>query len=93
VLLLRQTVVPLREECRVWLRDTRRTVRRIVGELRRAGFPGGVLVLQWLSLEEGARILATWPCRYIGDVERYVALTRVIERYRADRRFLASHVR
>jgi hypothetical protein len=90
-LLLRHTLVPLAEERVGWLRETRGAVRRLLGDLRAAGFGEGVFVLQWLPLGEVAGILAGWPCRYVGDPSRQVALARLADRYLADRRFLASH--
>jgi hypothetical protein len=91
-LLLRQTPMPLAEERSAWLLETRRAARGILAALRGTGFAGGVLVLQWLPLEEVARILSDWPCRYVGDRGRQASLSRLIERYLEDRRFLASHV-
>jgi hypothetical protein len=89
-LLLRQTPAPLAEELPAWLLHTRRAARRILTALRATGFSAGVLILQWLPFEEAARILADWPCRYVGDAARLAALRRLIDRYLADRRFLAS---
>jgi hypothetical protein len=89
-LLLRQTPVPLSEERAAWLADTRRAAHAIVEQLRAAGFPGGVLLVQWLPVGEMAEILATWSCRWVGDAARHAQLVAVVERQAADERFLAA---
>lgn len=91
-LLLRQTPVPLNEEYSAWRDDTRRAARAAVERLRAAGFRGGVVVAQWLSLGEVAEIVATWPCRWVGDTARHAQLVAVAERHAADERFLAARV-
>lgn len=91
-LLLRQTPVPLDEEYNTWRDDTRHAVREAVQRLRAAGFRGGVVVAQWLSLGDVAEIVATWPCRWIGDAGRHAQLVAIAERHAADERFLAARV-
>ncbi len=89
-LLLRQTPVPLTEERAAWWADTRQTARGVVAALRRAGFTGGFVVMQWLELDEMAAILTTWSCRWEGDARRHRELALVAERYAGDERFLAA---
>lgn len=88
-LLLRHTVVPLAEERTEWLERTRRTVAPIARGLRAAGAREHVLVLQWLPLARVADVLRTWTCRYEGDAARRATLSSLVERYVADRAFLA----
>ena len=89
-LLLRQTMVPLPEERGQWLRETRRIVRSLVSELRKAGPTGECLVLQWRPLPLVAEILHRWTPRYDGDPARRAEITRVVDRYLEDRWFVVT---
>jgi hypothetical protein len=89
-LLLRQTLVPLAAEQMEWLRETRTVARAINQDFRAAGFAGATLVLQWLPIEDVARIVARWVRRWDGDRARRSELLAVVERRLADQRFLAS---
>lgn len=89
-LLLRHTIAPLADERPLWREATRRTAAAIVARLRRADFEGRIVVLQWLPLDEVARILRHWTCRYERDAERRAQIARAVERFLADRAFLAS---
>ena len=57
-LLLRQTLVPLAAEQMMWVAETRTVARGLIQDLRAAGFEGGTVVLQWLPIEDVARIVA-----------------------------------
>ena len=69
-LLLRQTLVPLSAEQVMWVNETRTRARAAIHDLRAAGFEGGTLVLQWLPIEDVARIVARWVRRWDGDAAR-----------------------
>jgi len=89
-LLLRQTLVPLDAERVEWLTETRAVARRVIGDLRGAGFAGSALVLQWLPMVDLARIVARWVRRWDGDPARRSQLLAVVERRLVDERFLAA---
>lgn len=89
-LLLRHTITPLAEERRLWARGTRRAAAAIIRRLREEELEGRFVVLQWLPLDEVARILRHWTCRYEGDSDRRAQIARVVEGRLADRAFLAS---
>ncbi len=89
-LLLRQTVVPLRDERSHWLAETRQTAAAVIASLRTAGFRERCLVLQWQPLPVVAHVLQRWHCRYAGDPVRLGEVRRVVERFLADRAFVAS---
>ena len=89
-LLLRDTLVPLRYESRVWLKHTRATARAIMRELRLAGLRQRFVVLQWRPLEAIAEVLETWFCRYDADPARREQHARFVATELADRRFLRS---
>jgi hypothetical protein len=89
-LLLRQTLAPLGPERMDWLAETRAVTRRVIADLRAAGFTGGTLVLQWLPTEEVARIVTRWIRRWDGDPARRSHLLAIVERRLADDRFLAG---
>ncbi len=91
-LLLRQTIVPLVEERRQWLEETRGTAAAVIASLRTAGLAEGCVVLQWRPLPVVAHVLRRWRCQYAGDQARLDELRRVVERYLADRAFLASRL-
>jgi hypothetical protein len=91
-LLLRHTLVPLPEEFASMRRMTRSAARAAADKLRRAGFRGGLLVLQWQPLGEAADIMRDWTCRYDGDPVRRAQLTAVAERYATDERYLARKI-
>src|SRR2546428_5068038 len=76
-LLLRQTLVPVGGERGRWFNDTRRAAHAAVASLRAAGVTQDVTVLQWRPLNDVARILTDWRCRYLGDPERYVQLADI----------------
>jgi hypothetical protein len=86
--LLRQTPVPLSQEQETWRTDTWRAARVIVDRLRAVGFRGRTIILQWASAGEAAEVMLTWPCRYDGDRNRRMKLTRLAKRYAADDRYL-----
>jgi hypothetical protein len=89
-LLLRHTLVPLAAEQVMWMTETRSVAREINQDLRAAGFAGGTVVLQWLPIEDVARIVARWVRRWDGDGPRRSELLAVVDRRLADQRFLAS---
>jgi hypothetical protein len=89
-LLLRHTLVPLPEEQKIWLADTRRAARAVIGSLRSAGLRGPVLVLQWRSLDEVAHVLRAWRCRFVADDARRDEIARVVFRLLDDRRFIST---
>jgi hypothetical protein len=89
-LLLRQTLVPLGAERMEWLQETRVVARRLIADLRVAGFGNGAVVLQWLPIPDVARIVARWVRRWDGDPARRSALLAVVERRLVDERFLAA---
>lgn len=92
-LLLRHTLVPLSQERAVWLRESQAAAGAVVAGLRGGGFAGEIVVLQWQPLAHVARVLNRWVCRYDADPERRIELTRFVERYLADRTFIASQHR
>lgn len=89
-LLLRQTLVPLAAEQMMWVAETRTVARALIQDLRAAGFEGGTVVLQWLPIEDVARIVARWVRRWDGDSARRSELLAVVDRRLADQRFLAA---
>jgi hypothetical protein len=89
-LLLRQTLVPLDAERLEWLAETRTVARRLIVDLRGAGFSGGAVVLQWLPMPDVARIVGRWMRRWDGDPARRSQLLAVVERRLTDDRFLAA---
>ena len=89
-LLLRQTLVPLPAEQVMWVNETRARARAAIHDLRTAGFEGGTLVLQWLPIEDVARIVARWVRRWDGDGGRRSELLAVVDRRLTDQRFLAA---
>jgi hypothetical protein len=89
-LLLRQTLVPLAPEQMLWVAETRTVARELIQDLRTAGFRGGTVVLQWLPIEDVARIVARWVRRWDGDSARRSQLLAVVDRRLADQRFLAA---
>jgi hypothetical protein len=89
-LLLRQTLVPLDAERLEWLAETRTVARRLIVDLRGAGFAGGAVVLQWLPMPDVARIVGRWVRRWDGDPARRSQLLAVVERRLTDDRFLAA---
>lgn len=88
-LLFGHTVVPLTEERPLWREATRRAAGAVIARLRSANVDGRFVVLQWLPLEEVARILRHWTCRYEGDTERRAEIARAVQHHLADRAFLA----
>jgi hypothetical protein len=89
-LLLRQTLVPLPAEQVMWVNETRARARAAIQDLRAAGFEGGTLVLQWLPIEDIARIVARWVRCWDGDGARRSELLAVVDRRLTDQRFLAA---
>jgi hypothetical protein len=89
-LLLRQTLVPLAAEQMMWVAETRTVARGLIQDLRAAGFEGGTVVLQWLPIEDVARIVARWVRCWDGDSARRSQLLAVVDRRLADQRFLAA---
>jgi hypothetical protein len=89
-LLLADTLVPLGDEHRAWLRSTRTTARAIARDLRAAGLGRHFFVLQWWPLEQLAQVFERWACRYDGDPARRAQHMRVVAGQLADRRFLCS---
>ena len=89
-LLLRQTLVPLAVEQMMWVAETRTVARGLIQDLRAAGFEGGTVVLQWLPIEDVARIVARWVRCWDGDSARRSELLAVVDRRLADQRFLAA---
>lgn len=89
-LLLRQTLVPLSAEQVMWVNETRTRARAAIHDLRAAGFEGGTLVLQWLPIEDIARIVARWVRRWDGDAARRSQLLAVVDRRLNDQRFLSA---
>jgi hypothetical protein len=89
-LLLRQTLVPLAAEQLMWLGETRAVARELIQDLRSTGFQGGTVVLQWLPIEDVARIVARWVRRWDGDSARRSQLLAVVDRRLTDQRFLAA---
>jgi hypothetical protein len=89
-LLLRQTLVPLAAEQFAWVAETRAVAREVIQDLRAGGFQGGTVVLQWLPIEDVARIVARWVRRWDGDTGRRSQLLAVVDRRLADQRFLAA---
>src|SRR4051812_46861788 len=87
-LLLRHTLVPLGVERVDWLTATRATARAFIADVRRAGFAGGTVVLQWLPAADVARILGRWIRRWDGDPARRTAITATVERAVAEQDFL-----
>src|SRR5512145_308334 len=78
-LLLRQTLVPLAAEQMMWVAETRTVARALIQDLRAAGFEGGTVVLQWLPIEDVARIVARWVRRWDGDSARRSELLAVVD--------------
>jgi hypothetical protein len=89
-LLLRQTLVPLSAEQMIWLGETRALARDVIEDLRAAGFQGGTVVLQWLPIEDVARIVTRWIRRWDGDGVRRSELLAVVNGRLADQRFLSA---
>lgn len=89
-LLLRQTLAPLSVERVEWLAETRSVARAIIEDLRDARFTGGTVVLQWLRLEDVARIVGRWVRRWDGDPERRSELIATVERAVTDQLFIQS---
>jgi hypothetical protein len=92
-LLLRQTLVPLAVEQVAWVAETRTVARELIQDLRAAGFQSGTVVLQWLPIEDIARIVTRWVRRWDGDAARRSQLLAVVDRRLADQRFLATLMR
>jgi hypothetical protein len=78
-LLLHQTLVPVDGERAAWLAGTRASARGVIADLRAAGFKEGAVVLQWLPLEDVARIVARWVRRWEGDAARRSQLVASVE--------------
>src|SRR5213079_3081538 len=57
-----------------------------------ARFTGGTVVLQWLRLEDVARIVSRWVRRWDGDPARRSELIATVERAVTDQLFLRSRV-
>jgi hypothetical protein len=89
-LLLRHTLAPLSVERVDWMAETRAMVRGIVADFRAARFTGGIVVLQWLPVEDVARIVGRWVRRWDGDPARRSQLIATVERAVADQRFLQA---
>jgi hypothetical protein len=89
-LLLRQTLAPLGVERVEWLAETRAIARAIIEDLRAARFSGGTVVLQWLRLEDVARIVGRWVRRWDGDPTRRSQLIATVERAVTDQLFIQS---
>jgi hypothetical protein len=89
-LLLRQTLVPLSAEQVMWVNETRARARAAIHDLRAAVCEGGTLVLQWLPIEDIARIVARWVRRWDGDSARRSELLAVVDRRLNDQRFLSA---
>jgi hypothetical protein len=89
-LLLRQTLAPLSVERVEWLAETRAIARAIIDDLRAARFAGGTVVLQWLRMEDVARIVSRWVRRWDGDPARRSELVATVERAVSDQLFLQS---
>ena len=89
-LLLSDTLVPLSEEHRAWLKRTRDTARAIMRELRASGLQRPMFVLQWWPYERIAEVLETWSCCYDGDPARRAQHARVVAGQLADRHFVCS---
>jgi len=89
-LLLRQTLAPLSVERVEWLDETRTVARAIIEDLRAARFTGGTVVLQWLRVEDVARIVSRWVRRWDGDPARRSELIATVERAVTDQLFLQS---
>jgi len=89
-LLLRQTLAPLSVERVEWLDETRTVARAIIEDLRAARFTGGTVVLQWLRVEDIARIVSRWVRRWDGDPARRSELIATVERAVTDQLFLQS---
>ena len=89
-LLLSDTLVPLSEEHRAWLKRTRDTARAIMRELRASGLQRPMFVLQWWPYERIAEVLETWSCCYDGDPARRAQHARVVAGQLADRHFMCS---
>src|SRR5580765_6283018 len=77
-LLLRQTLVPLGAERVEWMGETRTVAREVIADLRAAGFASGAVALQWLPIEDVARIVARWVRRWDGDPARRSRLLAVV---------------
>jgi hypothetical protein len=78
-LLLYETLVPPDSDRAVWLTSTRASARRVIDDLRAVGFSSGIVVLQWLPIEDVARIVARWVRRWEGDATRRSQLMAVVE--------------
>lgn len=89
-LLLADTLVPLGDEHKAWLKSTRTTAHAVVRDLRAAGLGRRFSILQWWPLERVAGVFETWACRYDGDPARREQHMRVVAGQLADRRFLCA---
>ena len=78
-LLLHQTLLPSDAERTEWLASTRASARRVIADLRAAGFKEGTVVLQWLPVEDVARIVARWVRHWEGDTARRSQLIATVE--------------
>ena len=76
-LLLSQTLVPLLEERVTWLADTRRVAYAVIAGLRGIGVWDPIIVVQWRSPRDAARILSRWTLCYDADPERRAQLVDV----------------
>ncbi len=83
-LLLRQTLVPLREERGRWFNETRRAARAVMASLRAAGVTEDMTLLQWRPLPDVARVLTSWPCCYLSDPRRCAQLADIVGARLAD---------
>jgi len=88
-LVLRHTIVPLPEEHAQWRQETGTAARRVIDDLRGAGFEGRCLTAQWLPVNRLGEVLERWPARWEGDPVRAAHLRTVVRRLLDDRRFLA----
>lgn len=91
-LLLRDTLVPIGDEQRAWLRSTRATARAVFRELRASGLARRFYIMQWWSFERVAHVFDWWTCRYDADPARRAEHMRVVAGQLADRRFLSTKV-
>jgi hypothetical protein len=77
-LLLEHTFMPSTAERARWFAETRRAARAIAADLKTAGTPEGITLLQWRPLPQVARVIRGWRRRYDGDPTRRLALTRLV---------------
>ena len=78
-LLLDQTLVPLDAERAAWEARTRAGARRVIDDLRAAGFTGHVVVLHWVPMHDLMRIVARWVRRWDADPPRRSRLLAAVE--------------